>query len=140
MTRPAIALDDLITALTWRDFTRGSRWVLDRETAELLFVSEEVTPDPLPQDWQDDPRWILVEPIESREGWQVMADFVGTVADPPLAARLERLLHGPKPFRRFKDELLDWPAERERWFAFERAALTEIARRWADHRGYPLAP
>jgi hypothetical protein len=134
----ALVLDDLITALTWRDDMFGSRWVLDRETGELWFDSDGAPPDQLPEGWQDDPRWLVVEPIGSREGWGIMADFVATVEDPALSARLDRRLHGPKPFRRFKDELCDWPAERERWFAFERGALTEIARRWAADRGLPL--
>jgi len=33
-------------------------------------------------------------------------------------------------FRRFKDTLLDHPAERERWFAFQKALQIERAREW----------
>lgn len=43
-----------------------------------------------------------------------MRDFVETVRQTDLAEALNAALQGRKPFRRFKDALLDYPAERER--------------------------
>jgi hypothetical protein len=41
---------------------------------------------------------------------------------------------GRGAFRRFKDVLLDYPRERERWFAFRDALMAERVREWlAEH-------
>ena len=59
-----------------------------------------------------------------------MAEFTGTVRDAQLRDRLEVALDGRGAFRRFKNVLLEFPAERERWFAFRDQRLHAAAREW----------
>jgi hypothetical protein len=67
-----------------------------------------------------------------------MRDFVATVTDPRLEERLGDALRGKGAFRRFKDVLLGYPQERERWFAFKHLRLRERARAWLAEEG--IAP
>src|SRR6266851_2780314 len=59
-------------------------------------------------------RLIYVEPLGSRVEYGWMEEFTGTVGDARLRDRLEVALDGGGAFRRFKNVLLDFPAERER--------------------------
>ena len=65
-----------------------------------------------------DPDWVWVEPAQSRDGWQDMADFVKTVTDSDVRRRLEAAIDGKGAFRRFKDVLHQDADERtrKRWY------------------------
>ena len=54
---------------------------------------------------------------EAHADYRAMEEFIETVADRRLQARLWRALEGRGPFRRFRDVLLAAPVERERWIA-----------------------
>lgn len=134
-----IDLDDLLLALSWRDELMQSRYLLDSETGGVILLSDAVDEEDLPPGFDaEDLRWIGIEPVESSESWAWMEDFIATLADPHLAEQLSRAIHGRKPFRHFKDVLAEHPAEREAWFAFERACLTLAAERWC--LGWSIRP
>jgi hypothetical protein len=77
---------------------------LNIETGEVLSDDPEgIEGIPLPDDWDDDDRWLELWPTDSREGWQDMADFVDTVTDPDLARRLADAIRGRGAFGRFKN-------------------------------------
>src|SRR5690349_20647558 len=57
--------------------------------------------------------------VESNTGYRWMAEFTDNVADERLKAQLMQALQGRGAFRRFKDVLMQWPAEREQWSSFE---------------------
>lgn len=78
---------------------------------------------------------VHVEPLESSVEYGWMAGFAETVGDARLRDRLEVALDGRGAFRRFKNVLLDSPAERERWFAFRDARLHAAAREWLAEQG-----
>ena len=84
---------------------------------------------------------IHVEPLGSRVEYGWMAEFTGTVGDARLRDRLEVALDGRGAFRRFKNVLLDDPAERERWFALRGERLRAAAWEWLGDLGIdPTAP
>ncbi len=64
-----------------------------------------------------------------------MEGFIETVANKRLAERLARAIQGRGPFGRFKDVLLDYPVERERWFAFRDARQRERVLEWLECEG-----
>jgi Uncharacterised protein family (UPF0158) len=67
------------------------------------------------EDISDDPeRWLAVH----GEGYRDMELFIASVEDPGRAERLAVAIGGRGAFRRFKDELVCWPGELERWHAF----------------------
>lgn len=124
-----IKLDDLIQALTFHfEITEGG-WYLDTETGDILLYSDAVE-DELPEDVEENPRYLWIDPLPSHESYRIMEDFVATVSDREAADRLEHALAGRKPFRRFKDALFDFPALREAWFEFEHAEQARLAKEW----------
>jgi len=78
---------------------------------------------------------IRVEPLGSSVQYGWMADFAGTVRNAHLRDLLEVALAGRGAFRRFKDVLLDYPAQREAWFAFRDGRVRAAAREWLAENG-----
>jgi hypothetical protein len=74
--------------------------------------------------------YVRVEPASSREQYRWMERFVGSVADDPLRERLIISIDGKGAFRRFKDVLLAYPAERERWFSYRADLLHWHIHNW----------
>ena len=68
-------------------------------------------------------RLIAIPAEGSFEGYRDMEAFIATVQSPRLQERLERAISGRGAFRYFKDVLLDYPIERERWFQFKQERL-----------------
>jgi hypothetical protein len=65
--------------------------------------------------------------------------FTGTVTDPVLAGRLDVALNGRGAFRRFKDVLVAWDDELERWYRFSNERQRGRARSWLADAGYTVA-
>jgi hypothetical protein len=61
-----------------------------------------------------------------------MQAFIATVEDDHLSELLEVAINGKGAFRRFKDVLLNYPEERERWFQFKDDRMKERALEWLD--------
>ena len=76
--------------------------------------------------------YICIHPLPSYEAFGIMERFVLSLPDGSMLRRLTYALHGKKPFRHFKDVLIDYPQFRDQWFAFEKAAYREIAERWLE--------
>ncbi len=76
--------------------------------------------------------YLRVEPASSREQYRWMEKFVGSVTDEPLRERLNISIDGKGAFRRFKDVLLAYPAERERWFSYRAELLHWHIQTWLE--------
>src|SRR5215208_4896428 len=79
--------------------------------------------------------FLRVEPASSREQYRWMERFVGSVVDEPLRERLIISIDGKGAFRRFKDVLLAYPAERERWFSYRSDLLHWHIHNWLKEAG-----
>jgi len=109
---------------------------LDLETGEVLFLSEYMDDedavklkDRIEEDFN---RYERIPKAESQEGYEDMVDFVATVEDEHLVELLEVAINGKGAFRRFKDVLLNYPEERERWFKFKDERMEERALEWLE--------
>jgi hypothetical protein len=76
--------------------------------------------------------FLRIEPASSREQYRWMERFVGSVVDEPLRERLIISIDGKGAFRRFKDVLLAYPAERERWFSYRAELLHWHIQQWLE--------
>lgn len=76
-----------------------------------------------------------VEPVSSREQYRWMERFIATVEEGPLRQRLLQSIDGKGAFRRFKDVLMSFPIDRERWFAFRSERLRMCMEGWLDAQG-----
>jgi hypothetical protein len=138
--RVPVNWDDLEMALT----TNGVEWTyyLDLRTGDVCMVSMDRfggDGDWPPEEEIDaglEAGYLLpVEPLGSAVEYGWMAEFAGTVHDARLRDRLDVALDGRGAFRRFKNVLLDFPAERERWFAFRDERLHAAALAWLTEEG-----
>lgn len=152
MRRLRIDIKDLAMAMARSGSMMETQEFLDLETGQLVMIPPElVNADELSEEEIEDlPEWerellplaLAVvedtkryEPIpewDSREGYQLMVDFLKTVKDERLQERLAMAIRSKGAFRRFKDVLLGYPDERERWFEFEKKAQEEAAREWLE--------
>jgi hypothetical protein len=74
--------------------------------------------------------FVRIEPASSREQYRWMEKFVASVSEPQLRERLIISIDGKGAFRRFKDVLLAYPAERERWFSYRSELLHWHIHNW----------
>ncbi len=86
----------------------------------------------------DPSRYVSIEQIPSHDAFQFMADFADEMNASRAREALGRALSGNKPFRRFKDALLDYPKEREQWFEYEARRRREYIEEWARDQGVEL--
>jgi len=85
--------------------------------------------------------YVRVEPASSREQYRWMERFVGSVTDETLRDRLLMSIDGKGAFRRFKDVLLAYPVERERWFSYRAELLHWHIHTWMQqHHLEPATP
>lgn len=82
-----------------------------------------------------DPQYRRVEPVSSREQYRWMERFIATVDEGPLRQRLLQSIDGKGAFRRFKDVLMSFPVDRERWFTFRSERLRMCMEGWLDTQG-----
>jgi hypothetical protein len=80
-------------------------------------------------------RFIAIPSEGSHEGYRDMEAFIATVHNRRLQERLERAISGRGAFRYFKDVLLDYPDERERWFQFKWERLHQRILDWLEVHG-----
>jgi len=79
--------------------------------------------------------FIRIDPASSREQYRWMERFVGSVTEEGLRERLLISIDGKGAFRRFKDVLLAYPSERERWFTYRADLLHWHMHNWLNDRG-----
>jgi hypothetical protein len=75
---------------------------------------------------------VRIEPAASREQYKWMERFVAGVTDEALRERLVIAIDGKGAFRRFKDVLLNYPTERERWFTYRAELLHWGIQKWME--------
>ncbi len=80
-------------------------------------------------------RFIAIPSQSSYDGYRDMEAFIATIRNPRLQEQLERAISGGGAFRYFKDVLLDYPTERERWFQFKQDRLRQRMLDWLDVEG-----
>jgi hypothetical protein len=93
-------------------------------TRDILIICGEIENDENLE--IDENRYVKIVPPDSSEKWKWMEEFtLFQVSDSKLQNKLANALGGRKPFRHFKDVLLNFPKTREQWFAFESEKLRE---------------
>ena len=135
-----IDIEELCEAM--EDSSYEHEYYLDLDNGEILFLSEymddEETRKLKDQIEEDFDRYERIPEAKSHEGYEDMVDFIATVKDEHLAELLEVAINGKGAFRRFRDVLLNYPEERERWFQFKDDKTQERALEWLDDIGVSL--
>jgi hypothetical protein len=109
---------------SYLDFTTGRVLTITAGDPEAVLNRQSVS--------ENIRNFLRIEPASSREQYRWMERFVGSVADEPLRERLTISIDGKGAFRRFKDVLLAYPAERERWFSYRADLLHWHIAQWLE--------
>lgn len=83
----------------------------------------------------DPQRYFPIEAVPSRIQYQWLDDFIKSVDDEAVKARMEAAINGKGAFRRFKDILLTLPDERRRWFEFRDQMMRQRIIDWIREQG-----
>lgn len=134
----------ITTKVIWPDvetaFERnvvGLESYIDRQTGEVIAVLYHAQEDrPKRAEIETNPEnFIKIEPASSRDQYRWMEHFVATVEEAELRDQLFVCIDGKGAFRRFKDTLLNFPLERERWFSYRADLLRHYINMWMREKG-----
>ena len=101
-------------------------------TGDVLRIVDGVADPQMHARIASDAAYLRIEPVSSREQYRWMERYIPMVEDDELKDRLRRAIDGKGAFRRFKDVLMGFGAERERWFAFRSERLRIFMEAWLN--------
>ena len=99
-------------------------------TGEVLRVVDGIADPEMHARIASDADYLRVDPVSSREQYRWMERFIPMVEETDLRERLTHAIDGKGAFRRFKDVLMGYSSERERWFAFRSERLRVFMEAW----------
>lgn len=113
------------------------RHILNRQNGEILFDAPHITGEP-EIDLDDEESECLLEiPTSSTsEMYRVMVDFSTSQSEDHSTMLLD-VLEGKKPFRRFKDKLIELGID-EMWYRFERDYAKGEVEAWLERQGIKI--
>ena len=132
----AIKIDTDMFIVALEDHNYETQYFLDTKTGEIEMLTE-LSDMPEEEELREQieseaERYISIEPVGSNESFRVMEQFgeqlpAGKARDDLFAALSRR-----KPFRQFKDALLDYPDIREKWFLFHNQQFKAKVQEWLE--------
>lgn len=159
MAKIRIDEGDLLMAFGSGDGTE--HWFLDRQTGEVIFVSDDAmlysggfdgedddeedgeaeygVPEDPESFWaaieRDPERYVEIPSMPSHDGFRMMERFAGSLEPGAARSALDEALRRRRPFRSFKDALAGFPGIREAWFKYEEQQLHQEAMEWLESEG-----
>jgi hypothetical protein len=101
-------------------------------TGDVLRIVDGVADPQMHARIAGDQNYLRIEPVSSREQYRWMERFIPMVEEGELQTRLTRAIDGKGAFRRFKDVLMSFGPDRERWFAFRSERLRIFMEAWLN--------
>lgn len=106
------------------------------ETGETISIPNEGNYDLEGEPFQDELRkiknnrksYLLFEPMDSHDSFNIMSDFCYEVDDENFRDRLLTALERPKPFANFKFDLDSRPDYREKWYKYKHDAYVNYVK------------
>ncbi len=109
-------------------------------TGEVLRVVDGVADPQMHARISVDTNYLRIDPVSSREQYRWMERFIPMVDDAELRGKLAHAIDGKGAFRRFKDVLMSYNADRERWFAFRSERLRTFMEAWLTAHAIRAVP
>jgi hypothetical protein len=113
---------------------------LNLETGEVIRIVDGIADPQMHQRIMNDANYLRVDPVSSREQYRWMERFIATVEESEFRSKLLQAIDGKGAFRRFKDVLMSYPVDRERWFAFRSERLRACMEAWLLAHGIKAVP
>ena len=108
---------------------------LQLTTGEVIRVVDGLADPQMHARIAGDTGYLRVDPVSSREQYRWMERFIATVDEGELRDKLVAAIDGKGAFRRFKDVLMSFPVDRERWFTFRSERLRACMETWLATHG-----
>ena len=109
-------------------------------TGEVLRVVDGVADPQMHVRIASDGNYLRIDPVSSREQYRWMERFIPMVDETDLRGKLTQAIDGKGAFRRFKDVLMGFGTERERWFAFRSERLRTFMEAWLTAHAIKATP
>ncbi len=103
---------------------------LQLETGDVLRIVDGIADPQMHSRVGHDLGYLRIDPVNSREQYRWMERFIETVEEGEFRDKLAQSIDGKGAFRRFKDVLMSYPADRERWFTFRSERLRACMEAW----------
>jgi len=113
---------------------------LQLSTGEVLRVVDGVADPQMHVRIASDTNYLRVDPVSSREQYRWMERFIPMVDDLDLRGKLAQAIDGKGAFRRFKDVLMSYAADREKWFSFRSERLRTFMEAWLGAHAIRATP
>lgn len=113
---------------------------LHLSTGEVLRVVDGVADPQMHARISADPNYLRIDPVSSREQYRWMERFIPMVDEGELKSKLIQAIDGKGAFRRFKDVLMSYGPERERWFTFRSERLRTFMEAWLSAHAIKAIP
>jgi hypothetical protein len=113
---------------------------LHLSTGEVLRVVDGVADPQMHVRIASDANYLRIDPVSSREQYRWMERFIPMVDDTDLRGKLSHAIDGKGAFRRFKDVLMGFAADRERWFTFRSERLRTFMEAWLSAHAIRATP
>ncbi|MGD8861296.1 MAG: UPF0158 family protein [Myxococcales bacterium] len=113
---------------------------LNLETGDVIRIVDGVAEPSMHARIASDAAYMRIEPVSSREQYRWMERFIATIEEPELRQRLISAIDGKGAFRRFKDVLMAYPVDRERWFSFRSDRLRTAMEAWLEAHAIESVP
>ena len=97
----------------------GDDYLLPKSGSVIVISSEEMQDESEEAVVPDDEEALPIDTIESGVQFRWMEEFIGTVHSIAAQNALRDALRHKRPFRNFKDALMEFPVLRKKWFQFE---------------------
>jgi hypothetical protein len=150
MNKP-VSLREILEALELQ--TPESETYFDRETGEILMVTDDDRSELENEDGAEAPEWqrehlaklrglldterlVMLPSLFDIHEWAIMERFSGSVAKPSVRDELDNAIHGSGAFRMFRS-VIERRGLKEEWQAFRQEAFGEIAREWLEENSIP---
>ncbi len=108
---------------------------LHMETGEVIRIVDGIADPAMHARVMSDPQYLRIDPVSSREQYRWMERFIVSVEEGELRRKLTQAIDGKGAFRRFKDVLMSFPVDRERWFTFRSERLRSCMEAWLTAHG-----
>ena len=109
-------------------------------TGEVLRVVDGVADPQMHVRIASDGNYLRIDPVSSREQYRWMERFIPMVDEPDLRGKLAHAIDGKGAFRRFKDVLMSFGVDRERWFMFRSERLRTFMEAWLTAHAIRATP
>src|SRR5277367_894865 len=113
---------------------------LQLTTGEVLRVVDGVADPQMHVRIASDGNYLRIDPVSSREQYRWMERFIPLVEDADLRGKLAQAIDGKGAFRRFKDVLMSYATDREKWFTFRSERLRTFMEAWLAAHAITATP